>query len=99
MGVADLGLDMPSLAELCRRYGVAKLEAFGDAGPGSDLDLLVTYLPSRRAGLDFVAMHRDLEALLGCRVDVLTRASVENCPNKYFRRFALRDTEVIYEQT
>jgi hypothetical protein len=102
MGVVDLQLDMSGLAALCRRYGVAKLEAFGsfvrgDASPDSDLDLLVTYQPNRTVGLDFVALHDELEALLGRHVDMLTRASVEKSPNKYFRRFALRQTEALYE--
>ena len=30
-------------------------------------------------------------------VDLLTRDSVERSPNKYFRHFALRRTEPIYE--
>ena len=102
MLVDDLQVDRKRLAEVCERYGVARLEAFGsfsrgDADAGSDLDILVTYRPEVRAGLAFVALQRQLEALFGRSVDLLTRRSVEESPNKYFRRFALRQTEPIYE--
>ena len=44
----DLVLDRERLADLCRRYHVAKLELFGSrakgtARPDSDVDLLVTF--------------------------------------------------------
>lgn len=102
MLVDDLQVDRERLAEVCERYGVARLEVFGsfsrgDANAGSDLDVLVTYKPDVRAGLKFVALQRELEALFGRSVDLLTRRSVEGSPNKYFRRFALRRTEPIYE--
>lgn len=101
MPVANLDVDLPSLAALCRRYSVVKLEAFGsiargDAGSDSDVDLLVTYDAGHCGGLEFVALQQELEALLGRHVDLLTRASVEKSPNKYFRRFALRHTEPLY---
>jgi len=101
MPLANLNLDMPRLVALCRRYGVVKLEAFGstargDAGTDSDVDLLVTYDSSHRSGFEFVALQQELEALVGRHVDLLTRASVEKSPNKYFRRFALQHTEPVY---
>ena len=102
MLLEDLRIDRERLAEVCQRYGVARLEVFGsftggNAGPGSDLDVLVTFGPGGHAGLEVVALQQELEALLCRPVDVLTRSSVERAPNKYFRRFALRKTEPIYE--
>ena len=103
MLLEDLHVDGERLAELCERYGVARLEAFGsfprgDAGAGSDVDIMVTFRPGAAPGLAFVALQQELEDLLGRPVDLLTRASVERSPNKYFRRFALRRTEPIYER-
>ena len=102
MVVDDLQIDRARLAQLCERYGVEQLEAFGsfsrgDAHADSDLDLLVTYSPDVKVGLAFVALQQELEALFGRPVDLLTRRSVEHSPNKYFRRFALRETEAIYQ--
>jgi len=103
MLLEDLEIDRERLAEVCERHGVARLEAFGsvargDAGPGSDLDILVTFKAGASMGLEFVSLQQELEALFGRPVDLLTRRSVERSPNKYFRRFALRRTEPIYER-
>jgi predicted nucleotidyltransferase len=103
MPVEGLEVDQDRLAELCERYGVVRLEAFGsfgrgDAAAGSDLDILVTYEPDEHVGLQFVALQQELASLFGRSVDLLTRRSVERSPNKYFRRFALRRTEPLYER-
>lgn len=104
MALTNFHIDHNRLAELCRRYSVARLEvmgsfARGDAGPESDLDILVTFEPEARIGLEFVALKQELEEMFLRPVDLLTRDSVERSPNKYFRRFALRRTEPLYEHT
>lgn len=45
--------------------------ARGDANPGSDIDVLVELEPDRTL-LDHAALLLELEALLGCKVDVVT---------------------------
>jgi hypothetical protein len=45
--------------------------ARGDAGPDSDLDLLVE-IERGRSLLDHAALMIELEALLGCKVDIAT---------------------------
>lgn len=102
MRLEELNIDPDRLAELCAAHAVTRLEVFGsfvrgDAEPESDLDILVTFDPDARVGLGFVALHRDLELLLGRSVDLLTRRGVEQSPNKYFRHFVLRHTEPLYE--
>lgn len=102
MALAHLNVSDDRLAEICRRYCVARLEvigsfARGDVGPKSDLDLVVTFLPDAHVGLELVALQLELEALTGRDVDLLTRASIEHSPNKYFRHYALRRTEPLYE--
>jgi len=102
MRIDELHIDSDRLARVCEEYGVARLEIFGsfvrgDAAPGSDLDILVTFQPGTRVGLRIVALQQALEELFGRPVDLLTRESVERSSNKYFRRFALRRTEPLYE--
>jgi len=102
MPLSDFQIDRNRLAEVCRRFSVAHLGviggfARGDAGPESKLDVLVTFEPNARIGLEFVALKQELAALTGRQVDLLTRASVERSPNKYFRHYALRQTEPLYE--
>lgn len=103
MTLSELQIDRGRLDELCRRFHVDRLEVFGSfaagaAAPDSDLDILVTFEPDATPGLDFVTLQQEFEGLFGRHVDLLTRRSVEQSPNKYFRSFALRRTQVLYER-
>ena len=100
--MTDLHIDPERLPDSCHLNNIARLVTLGnfvtgDAGPKSVLDLLVTFRPEVHVGLEFVALQQELEEILGRPFDLLTRASVERSPNKYFRRFALRHTEPLYE--
>lgn len=97
-----LNVEFSRLEEICRRHGVERLELFGSfasggAGSSSDIDLLVTFNPDAKKGLDFVELSFELEKLFGRSIDLLTRSSVERSPNKYFRRYALENSKSIYE--
>lgn len=65
------------LAPVLKRYGVVRAGVFGsvargEATPASDLDLLVEYRPAPRMTLhDLVALHDDLEEIVGRRVEVI----------------------------
>ena len=67
--------------ELAREHGVESLGLFGshvrgEASPGSDLDVLVTF--SRPVSLlDFVALEERLSELLGVRVDLVMRDALK----------------------
>ena len=86
---------------LCDACGVERLELFGSGTgenwkPGeSDVDLLVCFRAPRRAGIadDYLRLAEGLEALLGCRVDLLTDESVRN---PYFRTAVERTREPVY---
>jgi len=63
------------------RYGATNLRVFGsvvrgEAGPESDLDLLVEMEPGRSL-LDHIALIHDLEEVLGCRVDMVTEKALK----------------------
>ena len=63
-------------AEL-RALGVARLALFGsvlrnEAGPDSDVDLLVQFVPGLKSFARFLALTDLLEARLGRRVELLT---------------------------
>jgi hypothetical protein len=89
------------LAPFCQLHGVARLEVFGSIArgephPGSDIDLLVTFRPDVHLGWDFFELHKELEDILGCEVDLLTRRSVEQDQNSIRRRSILQSTCEIY---
>lgn len=75
-----LRLKKGEIQRIARQHGARNLRVFGsvargEAAEGSDLDLLVEMEPGRSL-LDLVAIKQDLEELLGCKVDVVTEASV-----------------------
>ena len=68
------------ILDLARRHGARNLRVFGsfargDAGPESDLDLLVDIEPGRSL-LDMGELLMDLQDLLGRRVDLVTEPSL-----------------------
>jgi len=73
------------IAELCRRYGVSRLELFGSAASGafdsrrSDLDFLVQFdADSSRLFDRYFGLKESLEALYGRRADLVTTGSLRN---------------------
>ena len=75
-----------TLAALCRRHGVARLDVFGSAARGadfdparSDIDVLVDFMDADinyfRA---FMGLRNELTSILGRKVDVITRRGIRN---------------------
>ena len=58
------------------RIAVFGSVARGEAGPDSDLDLLVDFEPGTSL-LDHVGLFQDLEELLGVGVDVVARSALK----------------------
>jgi predicted nucleotidyltransferase len=90
------------LQEFCQRWRVQELALFGsilrdDFGPDSDVDVLVTFAPGADWGLlDHVRMEQELEALLGRKVDLLSRRAVERSANPIRRQQILGSARSIY---
>ena len=68
------------ILEIAEGHGARNVRLFGSVARGeatesSDLDLLIEMEPERSL-LDIVAIKQDLEELLGCKVDVVTEASI-----------------------
>ena len=69
-----------AILRLAEDHGARNVRVFGSiakrqAGPDSDVDLLVEMEPGRNL-LDFVGLWQDLEELLGCKVDLLSDGGV-----------------------
>src|SRR5713226_8206077 len=102
-GTIPLSLDeiKSRLTPFCQRHRVARLEVFGSLARGephlsSDIDLLVTFQPEVHLGWDFFELHKEIEVILGCKVDLLTRRSVEQDDNAIRRCSILQNTREIY---
>jgi len=97
-----ISLDERKIADFCARWRVARLELFGSVltdafRPESDVDMLVTFQPDADWGLlDHAAIEEDLGALLGRRVDLLTRRSVERSANPIRRASILSNATPLF---
>lgn len=102
LNVRNLGLSEQEISDFCRRWRIAEFALFGsvlrdDFGAESDLDILVAFAPDADWSLlDHVKMEQELEALLGRKVDLLSRRSVERSHNWLRRREILDTAEVVY---
>lgn len=89
------------LALYCRKKGIARLELFGstargEAGRGSDVDLIATFRSN--PGLGFFAMEQEMGEILGVPVHLLTRESVDTMSNPYRRESIMADALVVYHE-
>lgn len=99
----SLARQLPSIAALCQRYGVAHLELFGSATSvdfnpeSSDFDFLVELdphsdgSPARR----WIELAEALEQLLGRHVDLVNPRYIRN---PYFAQAVNNSRTVIYDR-
>ena len=74
------------LADLCRRFGVARLEVFGSAATDdfcpqtSDLDFLVEFrqVSDMNAADQYFGLLEGLQGLFGCKIDLVEAAAMRN---------------------
>jgi uncharacterized protein len=74
-------VDEARLADVCARYGIARLLVFGSvargtATPDSDIDVLYELEPGRRLGWEIEQLADELAALFGRRVDLVPPATL-----------------------
>jgi len=97
----DLAIDQARLVALCRRYRVAKLDLFGSRAKGtarqdSDVDLLVSFEAGYTPGWELGGLYVELGELLGRKVDLLTRWTLEHEHSDKFRNNVLSTIEPLY---
>jgi uncharacterized protein len=103
MTLAGINVTEHELAAFCRKWKIARLEAFGsvlreDFGPESDVDFLVTFRSDAAWSLsDHAAMEEELGELVGRRVDLVTRAAIEQSRNWIRRKHMLENVRIVYK--
>ena len=90
------------LRPFCEKYRIVRLEVFGSAargqaGPASDVDLLVTLDETKPVSTGaLLEMAGEAEELLGAPVDFVLRSSLEKSPNRIARDHILSTAICIY---
>lgn len=100
---ARIELPIEKIAALCERYGVAELHLFGsilrdDFRDDSDVDFMVRFLESDLGPWlgKLFDLENDLSTLLGRRVDLVLKDSVESSENYLRRKHILRTAHPLY---
>jgi predicted nucleotidyltransferase len=102
--IASVKVQLPEaeIERFCQRWKISEFALFGsvlreDFRPDSDIDVLVTFAPGTRWSLfDMARMERDLEAILGRRVDLVERKAVESSENYIRRKHILSNLLPVY---
>jgi uncharacterized protein len=89
------------ITELCRKYGVKRLDLFGSAASGtfdarsSDVDFFYEFERDDFSGIAdrFFGLIEDLERVLGRKVDLV---SAKDVTNPYFLQVANRHRITLY---
>lgn len=98
MKVKNVGLPLDEIRALCERCEVRELSLFGSAlrgdfAPDSDVDFLVEFKPEAKIGfLAFARLQRELSALLGRKVDLVSKKGLK----PVIRDEVLASAEVVY---
>jgi hypothetical protein len=92
-----MDIDVVAIAEICQRYGVARLDVFGsvsrgDADPDSDVDLLYELAPGARLGWDIEALADELSEAFGRPVDLISRRAL----HARLRDAVLAEAQLLY---
>jgi predicted nucleotidyltransferase len=100
-----LGITPAQLAKFCQQWHLAELSLFGsilrdDFRPDSDIDILIVLDsdPNLHTSLmDLVGMQHQLEEMVGRKVDLIEKESVETSHNWIRRNSILNTAQIIYE--
>lgn len=96
-----LSIDRARIADFCRKWKIVELDVFGsvlrpDFRPDSDVDFLATFAPDARIGWSIVTAEEELSALVGRKVDLVTRSAVEESRNPIRRKSILDTARPLY---
>jgi predicted nucleotidyltransferase len=95
--ICDRKLNLARLADICRRFGVVELAAFGstvrdEATRNSDIDLLYVMAPDRHLGFALDQLEDELADLFGRTVDLVSKKSL----HRLLRPEVLAEARTLY---
>ena len=96
-----IALPQTAIAEFCDRWKIQEFYLFGsvlrdDFRPDSDIDVMVQFAADAHWGFEFVEIKQELEKRLGRKVDLLTKAAIEESHNWIRRQEILQTARLVY---
>ena len=96
--ISEIQQRQTEIQDLCRRYGVRKLELFGSASTGnfrsdSDLDFLVEFEPLPNYSDRYFGLLESLEQLFNRPVDLVVATAIKN---PYFQESVEKTKALLY---
>ncbi|NJR61018.1 MAG: DNA polymerase subunit beta [Cyanobacteria bacterium CRU_2_1] len=98
-----IALPIDTIQAFCQRWQIAELSVFGsilrdDFNANSDVDFLYVLKPDTYWSLrDLLRAEEELAQLLGRKVDLVGKASIEQSHNWLRKRNILSSAKVIYD--
>ncbi len=98
----NIQYDDLAIEEICQRYKITELSFFGsvlrnDFTAQSDIDILVQFNQGDAPTISvFEDLRLELQNLLGRKVDLVTKRSIEKSKNSFRRKEILGHFNVIY---
>lgn len=100
-GIQDIEQLQEEIKNFCDRWHIEEFYLFGsvlrdDFHANSDIDVMIKFNSHARWGFEFVDIKQELEKLFGHKIDLLTKASIEESHNWIRRKEILETTRLIY---
>jgi predicted nucleotidyltransferase len=102
MNRQNIDIPQKQLADFCQRWSISEFALFGsvlrdDFDLGSDVDILATFTPGTEWSLlDHLRMEQELATLLGRKIDLFSKRTVEKSHNWIRRREILNTAKVVH---
>ena len=102
MNAVETLLPMDEIEAFCRRWKIVEFAVFGsvlrdDFRPDSDIDALVSFAEDASWSLlDHIGMEIELGEVVGRKVDLMTRRSIERSENWLLRERIIESAQIIY---
>jgi predicted nucleotidyltransferase len=98
MKIGQLDVALESIKSFCTKWKIVELSLFGSAlredfRADSDVDVLVAMQPGVTWGLRWFQMQRELESLLGRRIDLVAKRAIKN---PFRRQEILTTRRIVY---
>jgi hypothetical protein len=97
-------IPLDQIETFCKKWKVKEFALFGSILRSdfniktSDIDVLISFLPSEDWGWEIVTMKEELELIFNRKVDLIEKIAVEKSRNSIRKNEILKSYEVLYEQ-